>query len=171
MQKGSKINQVVLFDWGDTLMHDDPSQRGPMCDWPYIHLVAGARQVLEQVSQYYPVYVATDAKDSTEREIARAFERGQLDEFIDGYFCRSNLGVVKGSSEYFSAIADQLEVDTQQLIMIGDNLEKDIRPAIAAGAQGIWLHPNAQVNTPASIHHVTQLEQILDILFTQLCTE
>ena len=40
------MNRVFLFDWGDTLMRDDPTQTGPMWQWPHVSALPGALNVL-----------------------------------------------------------------------------------------------------------------------------
>ncbi|MDP5039553.1 MAG: hypothetical protein NWQ26_01620 [Paraglaciecola sp.] len=39
-----------LFDWGNTLMVDNPNYSGPMCDWPRLDGLAGAKTYVERLS-------------------------------------------------------------------------------------------------------------------------
>ena len=64
-----------LLDWGDTLMVDPPSQTGPMCDWPHIQVVEGAKACLQRLSQYAQCHLATNGEDSTEAQIRLALKR------------------------------------------------------------------------------------------------
>ena len=91
---------VLLFDWGNTLMIDFPNAHGKMCDWPKVEAVNGAFETLFQLSQHADIYIATSAQDSSENDIEKAFARVQLSQFIKGYFCFANVGVLKGDPTF-----------------------------------------------------------------------
>lgn len=139
-QRWLSQDRVYLFDWGDTLMVDDPSQVGKMCDWPNVEVVGGALELLSALSKQYPIYVATNAQDSNEIEIKRAFERGGLAQYITGYFCFNNLGVAKSSPEFYRRIATKLGIPANKLTMTGDQRDKDILPAKSVGLATNWLN-------------------------------
>ena len=138
---------VYLFDWGDTLMVDFPNVSGKMCDWETVEAVSGAKDALEALSKNSKIYIATGAADSTEIEIKQAFDRVGLSQFISGYFCKANLGLSKGSPEFLKSILAKLEIPSVNVAMVGDNFEKDIKPAIAVGIQPFWFTNNAESAT------------------------
>jgi putative hydrolase of the HAD superfamily len=37
---------TILFDWGDTVMRDDPASTIPMAEWPTIHVIEGIAETL-----------------------------------------------------------------------------------------------------------------------------
>lgn len=139
IQTPSVVN-TILFDWGDTLMVDLPNQQGKMCNWPEVYTVEGAIEVLQTLSKHHQIYVATNAEDSTESDIQRAFQRAGLAMFISGYFCKANLGIGKESAEFFCKIAQALDVHPESMLMVGDTLDKDINPAIEAGLKVVWFN-------------------------------
>ncbi|MGB0835768.1 MAG: HAD family hydrolase [Psychrobium sp.] len=157
---------IYLFDWGDTLMVDLPQQMGKMCDWPDVKAVKGAQSMLQTLSQRHDVYVATNAADSAESDIKAAFERVGLAQFIKGYFCKANLGIGKGSAEFFNRIAAELNVSVDQLIMVGDTLDKDVYPAIEAGANAIWFNPQQQTMSPNKTQHFRQIHCLSELTST-----
>ena len=134
--------KAYLFDWGDTLMVDDPTQKGKMCDWPEVKAVDGAEPLLSYLSESAPVYIATNAADSTEEDIKKAFERVNLAQFVSGYFCKANLGIGKGSPAFYLRICQQLNCNPAEVTMIGDSLDNDVKPAVSAGLQAIWFNVN-----------------------------
>lgn len=136
------MTSVYLFDWGDTLMVDNPAQAGKMCDWPSVEATPQAMETLRELSLHAHVYIATNADDSTEEDIQRAFARVGLDTFIQGYFCKQTLGVEKGTPEYFQRILLTLDAHPEDVTMVGDTLEKDILPALNAGMEAIWYNPS-----------------------------
>ena len=130
---------VYLFDWGDTLMVDFPGSPGKMCDWEVVEAVDGAIEALEHLSRKAEIYIATGAEDSTEAEIRDALTRVDLNQFVTGYFCKTNLGVSKGSPGFLPAIVNELGKPVSCIAMVGDSLEKDIKPAADVGIKPIWL--------------------------------
>lgn len=156
------MDTIYLFDWGNTLMVDDPAQQGKMYLWPNVKAVEGAQEALENLSQRHSIYVATSATDSKEREIHAAFQRVGLDPYINGYFCQSNLGVGKNDKQFYQAIAESLDVPCQQLLMVGDSVDKDVIAAVNAGCRAIWYNP-AKLDTPVDlihIHHLSELKKL-----------
>lgn len=153
--------KVHLFDWGDTLMVDLPNQAGKMCDWPEVKAVDGAVETLAYLSGTSRIYVATNAAESTPGDIETALERVGLAKFINGYFCRANIGIGKGSPAYYKAILEQLGVEAGQATMVGDSFTNDISPALEAGLSAVWLRPGndqgkkrANLRTIASLHEL-----------------
>lgn len=137
--------QAYIFDWGDTLMVDFPEAQGKMCHWQKVAAVDGAQETLAVLSKTAKIYVATGAADSTEKEIKLAFERAELSQFISGYFCQENVGFTKGSTEFMPTILARINHPLNSIVMVGDNIEKDIKPALSAGIKAIWFAPD--VNT------------------------
>lgn len=151
---------VYLFDWGDTLMVDFPDAQGKMCDWETVQAVEGAKETLAALSKNAKVYIATGAADSTEIEIRQAFDRVGLSQFISGYFCKANIGLLKGTPDFLSAILDTLTISPANVAMVGDNFEKDIKPAIMVGIQPIWFAKNnssPQAENVKVIKHLSEL--------------
>ena len=152
---------IYLFDWGDTLMVDFPEQSGKMCEWTTVQAVNGAEETLKKLSAISKVYVALNAADSSETEIKSAFVRVGLSQYISGYFCKANLGIGKGTPEFFHKIIKVLGVETQSVVMVGDTYNKDIEPAITAGIRAIWFNPTNQ--SVGVNHNVKQISHLAEI--------
>lgn len=163
MNKGERAmtQPIYLFDWGDTLMVDFPGQSGKMSTWEKVETVEGAEQTLQALAKEHAVYVATSAQHSSERDIEQAFQRVGLDNYLNGYYCKANLGLEKTSVAFYHAIAQSLEVEPSHLIMVGDSLEKDIYPAQQAGLNAVLYNPNNDA-VPEGITHIQSLTQLLE---------
>ncbi len=71
---------TVLFDWGDTVMDDDPASTVPMVEWPTIKAVEGIADVLADLhSSGRRIILATSASISDESQIRGALARAELD--------------------------------------------------------------------------------------------
>ncbi|CAM3685774.1 HAD family hydrolase [Vibrio aquimaris] len=144
-------------------MVDLPEENGKMCDWVDVQAVTGAEKALEHLSKSHKIYVATNAADSSEMDVKSAFERVGLSEYISGYFCKANLGIGKGTPEFFHRILNILDVESQSIFMVGDTYDKDIVPAIKAGIQAIWFNPN---NLSSQSNHTVKTIESLSELYT-----
>lgn len=154
------MSHIYLFDWGDTLMVDFPNQPGKMFLWPHVEAVDEAEETLKQLSEHHAIYVATSAQESSETEIQRAFERVGLDPYINGYFCKANIGLEKNCADFYRAILSSLDVDPTQVTMVGDNLGKDIYPSREAGLNTICFNPN-KATLPDDITSINRLSQLV----------
>ncbi|NRA62044.1 MAG: HAD hydrolase-like protein [Psychrobium sp.] len=155
------MTNVYLFDWGNTLMVDDPNTTGKMCYWPNVEAISGAKETLAALSKHAKLYIATGAADSSEFEIKLAFERVGLSEYISGYFCQANLGISKGSTAFISEIINRLEQPSENIAMVGDSFEKDIKPALATGIKPIWF-TTKNTAVPKGVRVIHRLSELVD---------
>lgn len=156
------MGKVYLFDWGDTLMVDFPDAQGKMCDWQTLQAVDGAKETLAALYlKGYALYVATGAEDSSVQDIQLAFERVGLAQFISGYFCKSNIGISKGSAEFYRRIIAKLDVLPSEVTMVGDSFEKDIVNALEADLNAIWFNSQALKHARRSdVKTITELNEL-----------
>ena len=154
--------ETYLFDWGDTLMVDFPKAKGKMCDWKKVEAMPGATHTLKYLSKRAEIYVATNAADSTESDIEKAFMRVNMNLYISGFFCKNNIGIAKGSPEYYESILTKLEKEASRVAMVGDSLEKDIIPASRLGIKTYWLSSEPESIIPI---HTTRISRL-----SELCT-
>lgn len=131
---------LVLFDWGGTLMVDS-GLPGPVADWPEVAEVAGASQVLAELSARCWLALATNAAQSDEVDIRRALARVGLDGYIEAIYCARGLGLEKPDPAFFTAVLRDQGVGPERAVMVGDSFEGDIRGALAAGLKAVWLAP------------------------------
>ncbi len=137
------MSKIYLFDWGDTLMIDYPEAQGKMCEWDSVKAVEGAKEALAFLSQTSQIFIATNAVDSSVNEIRLAFERVGLAKYISGYFCKSNLGLSKGTQAFYDLIINKLGVEASSITMVGDTYKKDVLPSLQAGLNAIWFNQSA----------------------------
>lgn len=154
------MSKVYLFDWGDTLMVDFPNQSGHMTDWPQIAEVNGAYETLKKLSLCSKVFVATGSVGTSVSLMKRAFARTTLAPYIYGYFCPNNVGYEKPSAEFYHEIAKQLTCEVADITMVGDNLVRDILPALEIGMSAIWLNSHNQLNP----NHVIEISMLTELV-------
>jgi len=154
------MTKVYLFDWGDTLMVDIKDQPGHMKDWPVVEEVLGAKLLLEKLSANAQLYVATGSQGTNADLMKAAFSRTNFVDCLSGYFCPDNTGYEKPSAQFYKKIASMVNCAMNEITMIGDNLERDVLPALEVGMKTIWLnHFNVEVK-----QDVRQVSSLLELL-------
>ncbi len=149
-----------IFDWGDTLMEDLPSQHGPMYTWPDVKVVEGAADCLKHLAQVAKCHVATNALESTQLDIRKAFERVQLSDYIEEIFCFNSIGHKKPSTQYFEFIRSSLAAPKSAIVVIGDSLENDVFGALKHGFNALWFN-RKRCNVPAGVKAIRKLNEII----------
>ena len=153
--------RFVLFDWGDTLMSEAGPPDIPMADWTEVRVIDGASEVLSLLSKSYRIAVATNATVSKKPDIVRALERVGLNALIDEIFCFTELGHKKSEPEFWGAVLTRLDVQKNELIVIGDSLEQDVLGPIRVGIRAIWFNWKQESYSGSfSIRSVQSLRQL-----------
>ncbi len=154
------MTKVYLFDWGDTLMVDIKDQPGHMKDWPEVHEISGAKILLEKLSYNSKLFVATGSQGTNADLMEQAFKRTRLSHSLSGYFCPDNVGYEKPSADFYKQIASMVNCDMSDITMVGDNLERDVLPALEVGMNAIWLN-HYNVDTKQDVRQVSSLLELL----------
>lgn len=159
---------AVLFDWGDTVMRDDPDSMVPMVEWPTIEVIEGVASVLEYVkSSGRRAILATSAAISDEGQIRAALARGGLDGHFSRIFCFKNTHLPKGEA-FYREILDRLDIPPTEALMVGDSFERDVQDANAVGIYAVWFNPNSDENRSANshitVHSMQELRAFLESL-------
>lgn len=139
--------EVVLFDWGDTLMVDHGFD-GPMAGWPNVEAVPGAAQVLSALADDYVIGVATNTDDSGAELVEAALRRVGLAEHVAQVFSSRDIGARKPEPAFYAAVlrglgamrGDATPLRPDRAVMIGDNYVNDVAGAKRAGLRTIWFN-------------------------------
>ena len=153
---------AYIFDWGNTLMIDDPNESGPMYQWTQVSLCPYVVETLSALSSHTPCYLATNAKDSSKEDIRMALQRVEISSFITDIFCYREIGFKKPSSEYFRCMLDCLALPVNELLVVGDDPVKDYQWAIDNGAQAILYSPNQTAPIPG-VKSIRDLKELLSL--------
>ena len=135
---------TILFDWGDTVMRDDPASTVPMVEWPTVTVIEGIADVFEYLrSSGRRSVLATSAEISNENEIRGALARGGVNEYFSHIYCFKNTHLPKGEA-FYSHILSDLDISATDAMMVGDSFAKDIQAANAVGIFAVWFHPKSE---------------------------
>jgi len=143
---------TVLFDWGDTVMRDDPASLVPMVEWETVEVVEGVADVLEYLrSSGRQIVLATGASISEEGQIRGALRRGGIDAYFSKIYCFKNIHLPKGEAFYRYVLKD-LGISSSYALMVGDGFEKDIQAANAVGIFAVWFNPRTDETRSDKLH-------------------
>jgi putative hydrolase of the HAD superfamily len=154
--------KAILFDWGNTVMIDFPDQSGPMFKWNKIEAVKNAEVCLNKLSQEFPCYIATNAKDSTKEDIYKALDKVNIGKYITDIFCYREIGYEKPTSEFYNSVFKKLSLAPNEIVLIGDELEKDFNGARRNNIWGILFDPEYRyANIEPRISDLSELYEII----------
>ena len=139
---------TILFDWGDTVMRDDPSSTVPMVEWQTVEVIEGIADVLAYLHaggrpNGRRIVLATSAAISNENQIRGALARGGLDQYFSRIYCFKNTNLPKGEA-FYRHILNDLGIPASDALMVGDSFEKDVQAANAVGIFAVWFNPGSE---------------------------
>ena len=104
--------------------------------------IDGAPRLLKQLSQKYPLYIASNG--TTIVQTSRIASAG-IGRYFKGIFLSQQLGADKPQIEFFERATGQIEGYTpEESIILGDSLTSDIQGGINAGMHTCWFNPHGR---------------------------
>ena len=157
--------RIVLFDWGDTLMYDNPASTLPMVEWTTVKAVEGIADVLVDLhSSGRRIILATSASVSDEGQIHGALARAELDLYFSQIYCFKNTRLPKGAA-FYSHILNDLGVPASDVLMVGDSFEKDIQAPNSVGIFAVWFNQRSHEIRNNELHTTVHSMYDLRIFF------
>ena len=120
-----------------------------------------SREVLLQLKQQYPMVLVSNFYGN----IATVLQEFKLDGIFDTIIESAVVGVRKPDPQIFTLGVEALGMQPDEVIVVGDSMDKDIIPAGKAGCHTIWFKGEGWTNDPvdesAAEKVITDLTQIL----------
>ena len=159
---------TVLFDWGDTVMHDYPEITTPMVEWKTIEVIDGIAEVLAYLhASGRQIILATSAAISNEEQIWGALKRCGLDTYFSHIYCFKNTNLSKGETFYRHILSD-LNIPASDVLMVGDSFEKDVQTPNVLGMFAVWFNLRSQEirsdELHFTVHSMAQLKEFFESL-------
>jgi putative hydrolase of the HAD superfamily len=154
---------TLVFDWGDTLMVNDPRYNTPMVEWPEVQAIPGAVGALSALHTRFRLALATNAEQSSAAQIRAALARVGLDSYLSEIFTYNELGTRKPDPLFFHRAAAALHAAPRELVMIGDGYSADIPGARRAGWRAVWYNPAKKAAPGPGPLHDAELASMADL--------
>ena len=123
---------------------------------------AHSREVLLQLKQHYPMVLVSNFYGN----IATVLQEFKLDGIFDTIIESAVVGVRKPDPQIFTLGVEALGMQPDEVVVVGDSMDKDIIPAAKAGCHTIWFKGEGWTNDPVDESPagkvITDLTQILD---------
>jgi putative hydrolase of the HAD superfamily len=120
-----------------------------------------SRQVLLQLKQQYPMVLVSNFYGN----IATVLKEFKLDGIFDTIIESAVVGVRKPDPQIFTLGVEALGMRPDEVVVVGDSMDKDIIPASKAGCHTVWFKGEGWTNDPvdesAAEKVITDLTQIL----------
>lgn len=127
-------------------------------------VVSGAYEVCRKLSEKYEMYIVTNGIEITQK--SRLAKSG-FDKLMQGLFISESIGLQKPSSKFFDYVFEHInEKDKTKVILVGDSLSSDIKGALTAGIDCVWLNKNHIENNSGlePTYEIGDIREIIKIL-------
>lgn len=126
-----------------------------------IQQTAHSRNVLSRLAENYPLVLVSNFYGNI-HTVLREF---RLNDLFQHVIESAVVGVRKPDPRIFSLGVEALRLHPDQITVVGDSLDKDIRPALQAGCQAVWLKGEQWNPIPADdippVRIITDLSELL----------
>ena len=122
---------------------------------------AKSREVLLQLKQQYPMVLVSNFYGN----IATVLKEFKLDGIFDTIIESAVVGVRKPDPQIFTLGVEALGMQPDEVVVVGDSMDKDIIPAVKAGCHTVWFKGEGWTDDPVDESPagkvITDLTQIL----------
>lgn len=128
------------------------------------HLLDGAVDLLTKVSASFRLALVTNGLKEVQRP---RFEKSEIRHFFELIVVSDEIGVAKPDAGFFDYTFEQIgKPAPEKVIIVGDNLNSDIRGGYQYGLDTCWFNPGNQVNESAvkPTYQIAKLQELLPIL-------
>ena len=137
----TKTIRAIFLDCGDTLVDEATERKNAEGVSLSADLIPGAAELMQALKQRgYPLALVADGPADT---FTNNLQPHGLYNLFDVYAISAQVGVDKPHPDIFDHALHQLGIepaDYGQVVMVGNNLERDIKGANALGLISVWLN-------------------------------
>lgn len=169
MKKEKKI--IIFTDSGDTIINEATQRYDEQGYVTSADFIEDAGEVLEEL--YQEGYRIALVADGEEQSFHNVYDKNGLRHCFEGWVVSETVGVQKPNRPMFDTAMQAMkltEEDKGRIVMIGNNLKKDVAGANQFGITSIWLdwspryfheYEEADWQPDYIIHHPSELPELL----------
>lgn len=127
-------------------------------------LFSDSRECLVQLSDNYRMGIITNGPSDFQRE---KIEKTHIGEFFDAVIISGEVGIGKPDRGIFDLALRKLGVNPEEAVLVGDNLERDIKGAQNVGIRAVWINRNRLIIEDQKVvpdAQITSLNELLGVL-------
>ena len=126
-----------------------------------INLIPHTTEVLEYLHKRYSMYILTNGFPDTQYK-KMSFSR--LEKYFNKLITSEEAGHKKPNPEIFEYALRVMNAKNEECIMVGDNIETDIKGAISAGMDIIFFNPEGIRHNEKVTHEISSLLELKELL-------
>ncbi len=119
------------------------------------------KNVLERLRKYYRILgVASDEyRENLELKLNHAL--GDWTQYFDFVVTPDETGLLKPSATYYAHVLKRTQFKPEEVLMIGDDWERDLKPAKDVGLKTVLIGPEKTGEPDFHIQGIDELESVL----------
>jgi putative hydrolase of the HAD superfamily len=125
------------------------------------HLFDGAKDLLEYLNGKYTLSIITNGFEETQH---RKLKYSDIGKYFTHMLSSEKFGIAKPDPKIFNHLLQLNKASNTETIMIGDNMETDIKGAKAAAIDHVFFNPDKSDHNhdvEKEIHHLLELKEII----------
>ena len=140
MRVGDHYLLAICFEFGDTLADEATEVKDETGTTLRAELIPGAGDLVRELKRRgYRLALVADGRPGTYFNV---LTQHNLYDLFDAHIISEHLGVEKPHPRLFTAALDRLGIGKEgygRAMMVGNNLERDVKGANALGLISVWL--------------------------------
>lgn len=129
-----------------------------------VALIENAYDIIEYLyNKEYQLYVVTNGLIKLQKP---RITNSKISKYISDIIVSEEVNSCKPNPKIFNILLNKINLKSNEVIMIGDSLEKDIKGAENANIKAIWYNPNNSSNDTdiRPYYQITNLMELKEIL-------
>lgn len=163
--------RAILFDFGDTLADEATEVKDATDTTLRAELIPGAAALLHELSEWgVPLALVADGRPGTYRNV---LQQHDVYDLFDAFAISEEVGVEKPDARMFEHALQALDIGPEgygEVLMVGNNLARDVCGANRLGLISVWLDwAPRRAKTPANEEQIPRYTikeplQLLDVI-------
>lgn len=125
------------------------------------NLLPNSIKTLEYLKEHYLLHIITNGFSEVQ---SIKMEKTGIEKYFSSVFTSDDIGVNKPHPKIFSQALFQTKATRKNAIMIGDNLEADVKGAMGIGMDAIFFNPKKQPHLEKPTFEISDMEELITIL-------
>ncbi len=125
------------------------------------NLFDGAKDLLEYLNGKYTLSIITNGFEETQH---KKLKHSDIGKYFTHMLSSEKFGIAKPDPKIFNHLLQLNKASNTETIMIGDNMETDIKGAKAAAIDHVFFNPeknNHNHDVEKEVHHLLELKEII----------